>query len=990
MKRKIAKLLLALILITAIISIGMEPQVASAKSKIVKANSIALNKKSVTLVKGKKITLKATIKPKNTTQKKLVWTSSKKNIATVSSKGVVTAKKSGNTVITVTVKGTKKKATCKVKVITKVTKVTLTGEDSVQEGETITLSANVTPSEATNKAVTFTSSDNNIATVTSKGVVEGISEGTVIITATAKDGSKKYAKKVITVKKVEIEQPTEPETQEIITVNNQQALVDALNKKGVKKIIIEGNEQDSYIIPEGKYETISLEINTDKANIVNNARFSSIDINSLGDATYEENASGNSINVASEEVKIVIGQNAISSVNISSTVKEIDVRVDGSVSQMDVNTSGKVNISGTNSDANIKLNANEEATIITSIPLTMNAAKKVELILKPGSENSDITAASSDVIPEIQGTGKVDVHVTDTGKDVQVETKEIEDEYLSTITLAGNVVESDSDTQISGRAYIIKYSEGIDLENIDTLEDVEAIDITAGKYSTSDIKEGTYVLMIKAEGYKKFIQIISINSNYGEKFENEIAELVKEYSGEPASTIEGNVVNSVNKAPLSGITVQLRKYKNCKQSELVKEVVTDWEGTFRFENVEGENYTIIAVDNRVGKGNTFVTSYTNVCVNNESSKFVKIAMSEKMPENVVRFVLTWASEAKKVIRDLDAHIITPTLEEGKVCDVNYNNKNYSYNGIDYTSLDVDDTDYEGPETITIYKPLNGKYYYYIDNYSEDGTFLNSDVKVNVYKGSTLVDTITPKSSTDNTKVWNVLEYDSETGKIKIINQGINSDYYQNKFEDSRVSESEYSSVERVEYEWENGARYDSCDNVFEIRSGYSSIAKLFEKSSKFDIFMKDETVVKDYKIAVRGEEEFEKYCSRNDIDAILYFEYNGSTVVVKIAHIIGDNYSFEFGEDCPVVYDYSEGTLSLESYDTECKTIEEAIGNKNVSLVVDDSVTYSDYIVSYKGEELFEKYGKVDSDAIIIFKDFSEDKVFNVKFKYYAPDEEDW
>ena len=72
--------------------------------------SIKLNKKSISLNKGKKYTLKARIAPKSAANKAVVWKSSNTKIASVSSKGVVTAKNAGTTTITATAKdGSRKK-----------------------------------------------------------------------------------------------------------------------------------------------------------------------------------------------------------------------------------------------------------------------------------------------------------------------------------------------------------------------------------------------------------------------------------------------------------------------------------------------------------------------------------------------------------------------------------------------------------------------------------------------------------------------------------------------------------------------------------------------------------------------------------------------------------------------------------------------------------------------------------------------------------------
>ncbi|MBQ9014992.1 MAG: Ig-like domain-containing protein [Firmicutes bacterium] len=66
--------------------------------------------------KGKKKTLKATVSPSNAANKAVTWKSSNKKVATVTSKGVVKAKKKGKATITVTTKDGKKKATCKITV----------------------------------------------------------------------------------------------------------------------------------------------------------------------------------------------------------------------------------------------------------------------------------------------------------------------------------------------------------------------------------------------------------------------------------------------------------------------------------------------------------------------------------------------------------------------------------------------------------------------------------------------------------------------------------------------------------------------------------------------------------------------------------------------------------------------------------------------------------------------------------------------------------
>lgn len=93
----------------------------TAKCKItvknpVNVKSVKLNKKTVSIKKGKTVKLKATLNPTNATNKKVTWKSSNKKVATVTSSGVVKGVKKGTATITVTTADGKKKASCKVTV----------------------------------------------------------------------------------------------------------------------------------------------------------------------------------------------------------------------------------------------------------------------------------------------------------------------------------------------------------------------------------------------------------------------------------------------------------------------------------------------------------------------------------------------------------------------------------------------------------------------------------------------------------------------------------------------------------------------------------------------------------------------------------------------------------------------------------------------------------------------------------------------------------
>ena len=158
--------------------------------------SVALDKTSVTLAVGMKETLTATLTPTNSATY-CAWSSSDETVATVTSGGVITAKKAGTA--TITVKTTNDKtATCTVTVKKAPTALELDKTElSLKVGETYTLKKTLTPSNAYT-TYTYTSSKTAVATITSSGKVVAKKAGTAVITITTHNG--KTATCTVTVK----------------------------------------------------------------------------------------------------------------------------------------------------------------------------------------------------------------------------------------------------------------------------------------------------------------------------------------------------------------------------------------------------------------------------------------------------------------------------------------------------------------------------------------------------------------------------------------------------------------------------------------------------------------------------------------------------------------------------------------------------------------------------------------------------------------------
>ena len=168
------------------------------KDTNVYVKKIMLNKTKATVLSDKSVKLVAKVYPKNANNKKLLWTSSNKRIATVE-KGVVVGLRKG--IVKITVKstdGSKLSAQCVVTVkqavkTIKLNKTLITG----RKGTKVTLKAKVTPTKADNRIVKSQSSNKKIATVNKKGVVTVKGKGCAVIKCTSGDGSGVYSKCVV-------------------------------------------------------------------------------------------------------------------------------------------------------------------------------------------------------------------------------------------------------------------------------------------------------------------------------------------------------------------------------------------------------------------------------------------------------------------------------------------------------------------------------------------------------------------------------------------------------------------------------------------------------------------------------------------------------------------------------------------------------------------------------------------------------------------------
>ena len=158
----------------------------------VAVTGVTLNKSAASVGVGGSTTLTATVKPSNATNKTVTWSSSNTSVATVDSSGKVTGVSAGTATITVTTSDGGYTATCQVTV--SATQVSVTGVRldkstlSLGEGKSGRLTATVFPSNATDKGVTWRSTDTSVASVSADGLVIGIAEGSCLVYVKTDDG----------------------------------------------------------------------------------------------------------------------------------------------------------------------------------------------------------------------------------------------------------------------------------------------------------------------------------------------------------------------------------------------------------------------------------------------------------------------------------------------------------------------------------------------------------------------------------------------------------------------------------------------------------------------------------------------------------------------------------------------------------------------------------------------------------------------------------
>ncbi len=325
------------------------------------------------------------------------WTTSNKKIASVAKDGTVKGISKGTVTITCKIKTPKKSYSLKSKVTVIKPAVVFEIYNKIKVmnvGQEYDLNRMITPASSNDKTI-WSSSNKKIAVPDQNGKFKVLKEGTVTIKGTTLSGKSDS----VTIKVIDADGK----------VSTQEELI-ALLGTGVSRITLKTEEAVTVTIPQGVYQDTKLIVDAPKADIYNNATFSSVDIKNIAANTWYENAVGNLLNILAENSRVVVGKDAVVSIEVSASGAKLIIVNNGTIQEIVVDKESTLDISG-KSTQKVPVVVNvPKITITTSIPLALECKEKITLVLGKGAEGTTVAVTDKNFIPEVKG--EISVAVT--------------------------------------------------------------------------------------------------------------------------------------------------------------------------------------------------------------------------------------------------------------------------------------------------------------------------------------------------------------------------------------------------------------------------------------------------------------------------------------------------------------------------------------------------------------------------------------------------
>ena len=338
--------------------------------------------------------------------------------------------------------------------------------------------------------------------------------------------------------------------------------------------------------------------------------------------------------------------------------------------------------------------------------------------------------------------------------------------------LSGKIFIADSDTDYTNNSPLSGAKITLERETSTNIFVKTATSDSNGNYYFEGLTAGVYKLTVEKSGYITVSQTVNVRYN-----ESNIQNLAIEAIADTQVAdgyASGYVTDAKTGSKIQGITVYIREGINNTTGNVLCTSTTNSSGLYKTVALAPGNYTAQFVDNRplsdednrYGTVSIAIKVLSNITVANQNST---MSNNAGISAAGMQVVLTWGSNPS----DLDSHLFAK-LADGSSYHIYYSHKVESD-----ANLDVDDTSYYGPETVTVSDFSNGIYSYYVHDYSNRGNsyntvLSNSGATVKVYIDSANTPSYTFYVPQGSGTYWHVFDYNYTTGEFIPVNRITNS------------------------------------------------------------------------------------------------------------------------------------------------------------------------------------------------------------------------
>lgn len=334
----------------------------------------------------------------------------------------------------------------------------------------------------------------------------------------------------------------------------------------------------------------------------------------------------------------------------------------------------------------------------------------------------------------------------------------------------GTVVEADEDTNMSNNQALadvdITIAYTINGEKFEKKTKTEQ----DGTFTFDKMLPMQYTINFKKDGYLPEDEYVLYQQSKIVMNDAPVELIPERYKG--VGTASGKVTDATNGLGVKDLTINIRKGINNHTGNTVKtDIKTGEEGIYTTGELEAGNYCLEIIDERIKQTNeneeeykNYIRKYFNIKVlGNLEITDQNTTVTDQLGQNSIRIVLEW----DKTIRDLDLHLVyEDNADSNKNYHVAFYNKNVYMEDEIVANLDVDDTNCDGPETITVNRVQEGKYTCYVHAYSSQPEMITSDVVIYLYFGDQYYEYRIPKSK--NGRIWTVFSIDAKDKVVKKI------------------------------------------------------------------------------------------------------------------------------------------------------------------------------------------------------------------------------